>query len=257
MLAVVQCPQLAPSVHGPERLLWYHRRTQHGFEALRTWHRTARAVPLKNLEIVQESFAALVSTWRTSNLTNGEAELADSDQHLLLQFRDTGRSEFLEELLRRHLKPVRGLVFQMLLDHAAADDVTQDVFLRVVRGIDRFEGRAEFSTWLFQIAMNAARTFLKQRGQARVEFRDALPDGAAVATDRPDGPALLQELTTEVQTAMAQLSPQLRAAVVLVCLQKQPAAVAAEIEGCSTDTMYWRVHEARRQLKQLLAEHLS
>lgn len=183
--------------------------------------------------------------------------MADSDQHLLRQFRETGRGEFLDELLRRHLKPIRGLVFQMLLDHDAADDVTQDVFLRVVRGIDRFEGRSEFSTWLFQVAMNSARTFLKQHSQSRVEFRNELPEGVAVASGCPDSAALLQELTTEVQAALGQLSPQLRAAVVLVCLQKQPASVAAEIEGCSIDTMYWRVHEARRQLKQLLEEHLQ
>jgi len=52
------------------------------------------------------------------------------------------------------------------------------------------------------------------------------------------------------------LSPSLRAAVVLVCLQGLPASAAAEIEGCSRDTMYGRVHRARQQLKQLLAEHL-
>ena len=68
---------------------------------------------------------------------------------------------------------------------------------------------------------------------------------------------LQAELATEVQSALAKLSPQLRAAIVLVCLQGEPANVAADIEGCSTDTMYWRVHEGRRQLKQSLAEHLS
>ncbi len=182
--------------------------------------------------------------------------MADSDQHLLQQFRETGRGESLDELLRRHLKPVRSLVFQMLLDHDAADDVTQDVFLRVARGIARFEGRSEFSTWLFQIAMNCARSFLTQRSRSKVEFHDELPEGSVTTSTRPDGAVLLAELTTDVQTALAQLSPQLRAAVVLVCLQKQPPSTAAEIEGCSTDTMYWRVHKARQQLKQLLAEHL-
>ena len=182
--------------------------------------------------------------------------MADSDQHLLLQFQETGRGEFLDELLRRHLKPTRSLIFQMLLDHDAADDVTQDVFLRVARGISRFEGRSEFSTWLFQIAMNCARSFLKQNGRSRVEFRDELPEESAVSQRQPDGAVLLTELATDVQTALGQLSPQLRAAVVLVCLQKQSPATAAEIEDCSTDTMYWGVHKARQQLKQLLAEHL-
>lgn len=185
-----------------------------------------------------------------------EAVLSHSDQHLIEQFRDSGRSDLLEELLRRHLSRIRGVVFQMLLDHAAADDVTQDIFLRVVRGIERFEGRSEFSTWLYQVAMNTVRTYLKRRARSRVQFHDELPEGSAVSTAAPDGAVMQAELTAEVQTALASLSPQLRAAIVLVCLQEQSARDAAEIECCSTDTMYWRVHEARRQLKQLLAEHL-
>jgi len=209
----------------------------------------------------QESEPRAVSFFRTNNFRTSEADLADSDQHLLKQFQTTGRGEFLDELLRRHLKPIRSLVFQMLLDHDAADDVTQDVFLRVARGITRFEGRSEFSTWLFQIAMNCVRSFLKRHSQSPIEFHDELPAGTVISGTadfhaQPDGAVLLYELTTDIQTALGQLSPQLRAAVVLVCLQQQPAATAAEIEGCSTDTMYWRVHEARRRLKQLLAEHL-
>ncbi len=179
--------------------------------------------------------------------------MSHSDQHLIDQFRDSGRTDLLEELLCRHLSRIRGVVFQMLLDHSAADDVTQDIFLRVVRGIERFEGRSEFSTWLYQVAMNTVRTYLKRRGRSRVQFHDELPEGSAVSTAAPDGGVLQAEL----QTALSSLSPQSRAAIVLVCLQEQPASQAAEIEGYSTDTMYWRVHEARRQLKQLLAEHLS
>ena len=204
----------------------------------------------------QDSSPVEVSTFRAGNFTRSEVGLAESDQHLLQQFRETGRGEFLNELLRRHLKSVRSLVFQMLLDHDAADDVTQDVFLRVARGVARFEGRSEFSTWLFQIAMNCARSYLRRHGRSRVEFHSELPEGSVVEHGQPDGAVLLAELTTDVQAALGQLSPQLRAAVVLVCLQKQPAATAAEIEGCSTDTMYWRVHQARQQLKHILAEHL-
>lgn len=183
--------------------------------------------------------------------------MAHSDQYLIERFREGGSRDVLEELLRRHLSRTRGVVYQMLLDHDAADDVTQDIFVRVIRGIEKFEGRSEFSTWLYQIAMNTVRTYLKRRGRSPVRFHDELPEGTAVSRVAPDGAVLQAELTSDVQTALTSLSPQLRAAIVLVCLQGQSASDAAEIEGCSTDTMYWRVHEARRQMKQLLAEHLS
>ncbi len=182
--------------------------------------------------------------------------MSDSDEHLIDQFRATGKIVFLEEVVQRHLSPIRGMVFQMVLNQDAADDVTQEIFLRVVRAIDRFERRSAFSTWLFRIAMNTVHSYIKTRGASRFEFCDDLPAELTVSRLAPEGPVLLAELTTAIQAALAQLSPQLRAAVVLVCLQGQTAAEAASIEDCSTDTMYWRIHEARRILKELLAEHL-
>ncbi len=183
--------------------------------------------------------------------------MSDSDQNLIDQFRTTGQIAFLEELLQRHLRPIRDLVFQMVLNQDAADDVTQDIFLRVVRGIDRFEGRSKFSSWLFRIAMNTVHSYMKACRASRFEFCDELPAESTISRLAPDGPMLQAELTTEIQVPLARLSPPLRAAIVLVCLHGHSAAEAANIEDCSTDTMYWRVHEARRQLKELLAEHLQ
>lgn len=180
----------------------------------------------------------------------------NSDRALIEQFRQTGNQKALDELLSRHLAGVRNTVFQMVLDHEAADDITQDIFVRVVHGMEQFEGRSEFATWLYQITMNTTRTYLTGSGRRRKQSAE-LRDHFTTTRNMPDGPVLQAELETEVQTALEQLTPPLRAAIVLVCLQSRSAADAAQIEGCSTDTMYWRVHEARRQLKQLLAEHMS
>jgi RNA polymerase sigma-70 factor, ECF subfamily len=193
----------------------------------------------------------------TSVLTACEAILSDSDQQLIDQFRESGRQECMDELLHRHLASVRAIVFQMLLNNDAADDVTQDVFLRVVKGIDRFEGRSEFSTWLFQVAMNTVRSYLQKQQRLCDHGREELHEYLTVSQDTADGPVLQAELATNIQTALLQLTPQLRAAIVLVCLQGKTATEASEIENCSTNTMYWRVHEGRRKLEQLLSEHLS
>jgi DNA-directed RNA polymerase specialized sigma24 family protein len=77
------------------------------------------------------------------------------------------------------------------------------------------------------------------------------------ADSSPDRAVLQAELSTEVETAVASLSPTLRGAVVLVCLQGFSSAEAAEIEDCSAATIHWRVHEGRQKLKRLLKEHLS
>ena len=144
----------------------------------------------------------------------------------------------------------------MVMNDEVADDLTQDVFLRVVRGLERFEGRSQFSTWLFRIAMNTVRSHFAKRTRF-VQSDNELLEFTTGSTASPACAVLQSELVTEIQKAMTALAPKLRAAIVLVCVEGMPSKDAAEIENCSIDTMYWRVHEARRQLKKLLAEHLS
>ena len=71
-----------------------------------------------------------------------------SDEQLVERFRDSGDLGHFDELVRRHIGPVRRMAFSMVLNHADADDLTQEVFLRVARGIGNFRGQAKFSTWL-------------------------------------------------------------------------------------------------------------
>src|SRR5262245_60924976 len=92
-----------------------------------------------------------------------------TDEQLLASYRDTRRPEVLDELLRRHVPRVRGMVYQMVLNQADADDLTQEVFLRALRGLGQFNGRACFSTWLYRVAMNTAHSFLARRRSRRCE----------------------------------------------------------------------------------------
>jgi RNA polymerase sigma-70 factor (ECF subfamily) len=69
---------------------------------------------------------------------------------------------------------VRSMLYQMVLNDADADDLTQEVFLRVVRGLGQFDGRARFPTWLYRIVMNTARTFLGKKGKSPAHPGDCL-----------------------------------------------------------------------------------
>ncbi len=86
------------------------------------------------------------------------AEATDSE--LVLAIQRDGAGCVAEELMRRHLPTVRGMMYQMALNHADADDLTQEVFIRAWRGLAKFHGGASFSTWLHRIAMNCAMSFL-------------------------------------------------------------------------------------------------
>jgi len=179
-----------------------------------------------------------------------------SDEDLIAAIRRGNDGEALEQLVARHLPQVRGTVFQLTLDDAAADDVTQEVFLRAIRGLSGFDGRAKFSTWLYRISRNTAHTWLEKHARRRSACPVESVEQAA-ADPAPDSGLLAEEMSADVHEALADLSPALRAAVVLTGLQGLSPAEAADIEGCSTATMYWRIHEARKQLRGRLQEYLS
>ncbi|MEQ8790979.1 MAG: RNA polymerase sigma factor [Pirellulaceae bacterium] len=179
-----------------------------------------------------------------------------SDAELIAAHRKSGSKQPLEILVSRHLPTVHKLLFQMVLDHSTADDLTQEAFLRAFRGLPSFGGRASFSTWLHRIALNTVYDHFDRCKRSPLEFAGE-PPAASSGSGGPEQAAIDSELAGEIETALGQLSPKLRAAIVLTSLQQLEVAQAAELEGCSTATMYWRIHEARKQLKQRLGAYLS
>jgi RNA polymerase sigma-70 factor (ECF subfamily) len=148
------------------------------------------------------------------------------------------------------------MIFQMVLDDNAADDLTQETLLRAVRAIDSFEGRSQFGTWLYRIAMNTTHGFLDRRNRSPVVFQAELADRSRCDVT-PDRVARDVELRSQIESAIAELSPKLRAAIVLTALQGLNAREASTIENCGESTIHSRVHEARKQLKHKLRGYLS
>jgi len=180
-----------------------------------------------------------------------------TDESLLAAFRQTSDPAILDHLLRRHLPRVRSMIGQLVLNDFDADDLTQEVFLRAVRGLSQFSGRARFSTWLYRVAVNLSRSFLARRGRAPPGGNGQCVEPAIAPQEGPSQQAAQHELEYAIEQALAALSDKLRTAVVLVHFQGLSVQEAAEIEGCARATMYWRVHEARRCLKKQLKEYLA
>lgn len=180
--------------------------------------------------------------------------LERTDSELIQSIRN-GDGPAADELVRRHLARVRNLVFQLVLNHDAADDVTQDVFARVLRGLPSFRGQSLFVTWLHRIAVNVSYAFLRQSGRRQsVPLPEESIDGAVSS---PDSTLIELEQKNRITVALAQLTPQLRTAIVLTVMQGMSAIEAAEIEECPVGTMYWRIHEARRRLRHELKDWME
>ena len=159
-------------------------------------------------------------------------------------------------MTNRHFATVHGLAFKMTGDRDSADDIAQEVFLKVFRSLHQFKRDSKFSTWLYRIAMNTIFSHLKSKQRLHLpagEISDLVPSSDASAEET----LLRSELSTEITKQMQTMKPEYRAAIVLTSFQGLTPGEAAEAVGCSSDTFYWRLNQARNQLRERLADWLK
>lgn len=197
-----------------------------------------------------------ISTTTTTDPQQTANRLSTTDEQLIARFCSSRSNDDLEELIARHSKRVRNLAYRIVLCHATADDITQDVFIKVLHHAHDFREQAKFTTWIYQITLNTAKEFLRKQATAH-KYVDSELEKHDQPNVRPDQKAMSAELETEIRHALEQLSLKLRTAIVLTAMEHHSPQHAAKIEGCSVTTMYWRIHQARKQLKLLLGRHLQ
>lgn len=180
----------------------------------------------------------------------------EPDADLLRAWHVRGDRVALETLVGRHLAQVHRLMHRMTMNPTTADDLTQEVFLRVARSLDTFAANSSFSTWLHRIALNVAYSHGDAARRRPLEPLDANSTPVAPARHGPLEQVLSVERIAIIEHALAELPPKRRAALVLVCLEHMSVEEVAAIEGCPPQTIYSRLHEARRQLKSQLKEFL-
>lgn len=176
------------------------------------------------------------------------AELAD----LVTAARDGDRSAF-DEIVKATYAEAYTLAYRMTGNDDDARDVVQEAFLRAYRGLARFRGDAQFTTWLYRITANCASTHLSRRSRHRHEL---LEDDAPLEDERPSSDPVLRteqgELRERLQEALAELPPKLRAVIVLRDIYDlSHEAIAAEL-GISVSAAKVRLHRARRRLRSEL-----
>jgi RNA polymerase sigma-70 factor (ECF subfamily) len=184
----------------------------------------------------------------------------DEDRTLVEKARGGDKAAF-GELVKKHQRRVYATALQMTGDHGEADDIAQDAFLRAFVAIDKFDGRSEFHTWLYRIVVNLTINHLKRRGRTRpADENDPRVEATSVGEGHPDDPARALEkrrFYARLVAALDALPETLKATVVLVSFQGLSHRIVAEILGCSEGTVSWRIHEARKQLRERLGEDLA
>jgi RNA polymerase sigma-70 factor (ECF subfamily) len=156
-------------------------------------------------------------------------------------------------LVKKYQRRVYATAFHMTHDHGDADDVAQEAFVRAYRGLQGFDGRADFSTWLHRIVINVALNHLRARRRARLAGEPLHDDVAAANTPDPRVTAESRETVTAVVRALAELSPTLRITIILATIEEMPYKDIALALGVPEGTVAWRVNQARKVLRQRLA----
>lgn len=171
---------------------------------------------------------------------------------LVAAARDGDQSAF-EELVRATYAETYTLAYRLTSDEEDARDVVQESYLRAYRGLRRFRGDAQFSTWLYRITANCASTHLARRHRYRHEQLDhETPVFESHAGSDPSAQAEAGALRDRLTEALRELPPKLRAVVVLRDVYDLPhEAIAAEL-GISESAAKVRLHRARRKLRDRL-----
>ena len=177
-----------------------------------------------------------------------------------------GDERALAELHRRWARPLMGFLAGMCGDRALAEDLTQEVFVRVWRAAPRYEPTAKFSTWLFHIARNH---WLNEREKRMHRVRAFSLDHAGPSEDQPsldvkdqdartpDAQALDRELGAHIRRAVARLPEKLRETWALAVAQGLPYQEVGEILGIPVGTVKSRMFQATRAVRDDLKPYLG
>ncbi len=187
--------------------------------------------------------------------------LPDRDLELIEKLRE-GSDEAFASLLSQYERPVYNFVFRLLGDAADAPDVTQEVFLKVFRGIGDFRGQCSLKTWIYRIALHEASNFrrwfsrhrcgelsLDEKEKGRNGFADTLQDGQESQYEQ----VLRHERIRAIERALSQVHEPYRVAVVLRDIEGLSYEEIAEILQVSLGTVKSRILRGREALKHALA----
>jgi RNA polymerase sigma-70 factor (ECF subfamily) len=190
---------------------------------------------------------------------------AIQDADLVRRFNGGDESAF-GEIMSRHKSKIFAAAMNLLHNHADAEEITQDTFVRAHRGFSRFRGDSSVATWLHRIAVNLARNrywyFFRRRRHATLSLDSAVggegdgvfSDLMSAADPDPSQESSRAEFVDAVETCMARLEPSHRSILTMRTVLDQSYEEIASALGINVGTVKSRIARARERLRNCLAE---
>jgi RNA polymerase sigma-70 factor, ECF subfamily len=182
-----------------------------------------------------------------------------SDEELILEFQTNGTERAFEILVQRFKNPLTNFVYRFLGDYDSCSDIVQDTFVKVYRYKDNYSSLAKFSTWIYTIAGNLARTEYQRRRRRNFfsissygdeEKTFEIPDNSY----RPDVTADASMKNEIIQKALLKVRDSYREAVILRDIQELSYEEIAEIMQIEVGTVKSRINRGRAELQKYLKD---
>lgn len=170
-----------------------------------------------------------------------------------------------DQLVQKHQKQAYNVAYRMTGNHADAEDLTQDAFLKAYRFFGNYRRDMPFENWLYRIMSNMFVDWLRRRPKVHIRSLDEpiRADEGEITLDVPDtsdGPesiTLSHELDSEMQAALSTLPKDFRMAVILSDIEGLSYEEIAEAMGSSIGTVRSRLHRGRKLLREKLRPYLE
>ena len=175
-----------------------------------------------------------------------------SDQELM-RIVQAGDFSPASEIYDRYSARIYNFTYRFLRNSEAAEDATQEVFVKMLKHASQFHGDAKLSTWLFSITANWCRDYLRKADNKAKEADDVLITLPAPAELSPERNLERRQDEERVRKALTALTPEQREAILLSRYQGLSYAEIAQISGCSEGAVKTRVFRAMEVLKKALS----
>jgi RNA polymerase sigma-70 factor (ECF subfamily) len=181
-----------------------------------------------------------------------------SDEELIARFQEGDGNGF-EHLVERYKDRLVNFAFRITGDLADAEDVAQETFIRLFRNKDAYRPVAKFSTWIYTIASNLAKTRIRQRrrhdffslqrsGPGAEEREFEIPDASRLPDEETDRALMIERL----ERALAELPVKFKEVLVLSDVEDLPYDEICRITGLNPGTLKSRLNRARQRMRRLL-----
>jgi RNA polymerase sigma-70 factor (ECF subfamily) len=188
--------------------------------------------------------------------TGAVSTMTVTDEELVTRARGGDLDSF-NQLILRWERPIYALAYRVIGREEDARDVCQETFLRAFRALPGFKGEAKFSSWVYRIALNLCRDWIRRQRRAPVQQMPEDTDALELASEAGPSESIedlvaRRELSAVVETAMALLPDEQRTAIILKEYHGMTFQEIADLQGCPLSTVKTRLYQGLSVLRRHL-----